>query len=100
LFRIVQEAMRNAVRHANATRITVRARRGEGHLRVEIEDDGKGVSSTELRKPESIGVLGMQERTRALGGQFVLNSEPGTGTKVTVRLPLVSRAKSEVMRSL
>ncbi len=91
LFRIVQEAMRNAVQHADASRVRVRARRAAGWVEIEIEDDGKGVSLDGLRRSGSVGVLGMQERARALGGSFSLQSELGTGTRVIVRLPTDAR---------
>ena len=87
LFRIVQEALNNIVKHAAAHAIIVRARRLDGALiEVEINDDGKGLTRQDLCKTGHWGVLGMHERLRSLGGELVLESAPGCGTTLRVSL--------------
>lgn len=91
LFRIVQEALTNVVRHAEASRVTVRAMRQEDSIMVEIEDDGKGIDMEHLLDRESWGLVGMHERVRYFGGELQINGTPGRGTIVILRLPLEER---------
>jgi PAS domain S-box-containing protein len=87
LFRIVQEAMSNIVKHADARSIILRARRvADAELEVEIIDDGKGLNREDLAKEGHWGVLGMHERVRSLGGELSLEGAPGHGTTLRVRL--------------
>ena len=91
-FRVAQEAVTNVLRHASARRAVVTINRRGGWLEIEVEDDGKGfdVRST-MEEPATgkiLGLLGMQERVRMLDGEFEIESTPGTGTRVRVRLPL------------
>jgi two-component system sensor histidine kinase UhpB len=88
LFRIVQEAMTNIQRHAGATRITLQVRLAGGMLAVSIEDDGCGIAAGERPSCEaSWGILGMQERSRSLGGILLVTPRAGGGTVVTLRIP-------------
>jgi len=91
-FRIVQEAIMNAVKHSGATLVRVRLRRVERNLEVTITDDGKGfnVESTRTRavRSGSVGLLSMRERALLVGGQFEVASEPGGGTEVRAILPI------------
>src|SRR5687768_9709416 len=86
-FRIFQESLTNVMRHANATRVDVRIWEQEGNLHLEIRDNGRGISETDLSNTRSIGVLGMRERAKLLGGEFTVNGAPGEGTTVHVRIP-------------
>jgi two-component system sensor histidine kinase UhpB len=89
LFRIVQEAMTNIQRHAGANRITLGARLADGILTVSIEDDGCGIASGETPSREaSWGILGMQERSRSLGGALLVTPRVGGGTVVTLQMPV------------
>lgn len=85
-FRIVQEALTNALRHAGAQHIQVALQRNDGHLAIEISDDGSGFDPEAAKKRvlagESSGLLGMTERVELLGGHFVIASAPGAGTRV------------------
>ncbi len=91
LFRILQEALTNVVRHAHAgaVQITVRAR-GRS-LTVTIRDNGRGITKSELSSVESIGLLGMSERARLLGGHLTITGVPGRGTTVTVLVPIAPK---------
>lgn len=91
LFRIVQEAVFNAERHSGARKITVRLVRRAGSLFVEVADDGKGFPASRrparLKPGAGMGIAGMKERAALLGGFFTLESRPGKGTVVRVRVP-------------
>jgi two-component system sensor histidine kinase UhpB len=87
VFRIVQEALTNVVRHAAAStvRVRLRTRDGGADLRLEIEDDGRGFDPATIRR--GLGLVGIAERVRAMGGSFSLAAEPGTGTKFDIVIP-------------
>ena len=89
LYRVVQEAMTNVVRHAHATRIDVLAERDGERVLVMVEDDGIGFDPEEVRGQEHLGLLGLRERAETLGGTLTLESAPGTGTTVVVEVPIV-----------
>ncbi len=84
MFRIAQEAVANAVKHAGA-RVVRRPLRSEGQaLRLSIDDDGRGFAQPDTFSVFGghFGILGMRERAERLRGEFVLGSNPGTGTQV------------------
>jgi signal transduction histidine kinase len=88
-FRVVQESITNALRHAAAHRIDVRVDRLDSRVLLSIQDDGCGFDATTLDEAAArghLGVLGMRERIRARGGHFQLTSTPGTGTSIHVEL--------------
>jgi signal transduction histidine kinase len=84
-FRILQEALTNVVRHAGAQRIDVLLRADAAGLELRVEDDGVGLPGTP--RTGGMGLLGMRERARALGGELSVESRPGEGTRITCRLP-------------
>lgn len=86
-FRILQEALTNVIRHANATRVEVRLKEETGHLVLEIEDNGEGFSENNLHDEHSLGLLGMKERAYSFGGTLDITSTIGSGTKVVVSVP-------------
>jgi signal transduction histidine kinase len=88
LYRVVQEAMTNVVRHARATRVDVLAQRDGVRALMMVEDDGVGFDLEEVRGREHLGLLGLQERAEALGGTMTLESAPGAGTTVVVEVPI------------
>lgn len=92
-FRIVQEALTNVARYAEATHVQVTLERQGDRLVLTIEDNGKGFNvekaKTRARTGFSIGLLGMEERARLVGGEITITSSPKTGTRLTARLPLV-----------
>jgi signal transduction histidine kinase len=87
-FRIFQEAMTNAVRHANAGSVAVRLGARRGRLVLILRDNGVGMDAHRLDSHQSLGLLGMQERARAVGGELTIRSRPGRGTLVCFALPL------------
>ena len=86
LFRIAQEALTNVARHANATQVTVSLILDEENLDLEVSDNGRGISDTDLQMSKSLGLLGITERARLLGGAAEIKGAPGKGTTVLVRL--------------
>jgi signal transduction histidine kinase len=91
VFRIFQETLTNVARHAEATaiRVVFRARRDE--LMLLVKDNGRGMTEGQHTAPQSLGLLGTQERARSWGGEVMYESAPGQGTTVTVRVPRVGR---------
>ena len=87
-YRILKEALTNVIAHAEAKHATIVITMEEGHLRLEIRDDGKGMPDEVLRNPRALGLLGMRERAGAWGGEVTFLSAPGAGTRVLVSLPL------------
>ncbi|WP_228892672.1 hybrid sensor histidine kinase/response regulator [Pseudoduganella aquatica] len=87
LFRIVQEALTNVVRHAQATQATIDVACEPGALRLTVSDNGKGIAAEGLLSRESWGILGMHERSRSFGGQLAITGGPD-GTVLMLRLPL------------
>lgn len=90
--RICQEATANAVRHANASQISVQVARQQGELSITVEDDGVGLDASSLDTPRAghFGMLGMKERAEELSGQLHVASEAGKGTVVRAVIPLSS----------
>ncbi|HVZ55669.1 MAG TPA: PAS domain-containing protein [Chitinophagaceae bacterium] len=87
IFRVYQEALTNITRHAAASQVRTVLSFGELFLGFSVTDDGKGFDREILRSKSSFGILGMRERVRSLGGQFEIDSVPGSGTRITVRVP-------------
>jgi signal transduction histidine kinase len=94
LFRIAQEALTNVRKHAQTTRVLVRLDRQEQSVRLMIQDWGRGfepaVALAGARPGERIGLRGMRERAALLGGEWYVQSSPGSGTLVVAEMPLPS----------
>lgn len=89
LIRIVQEALTNVSKHAQATKTRVRLERDDDYASILIEDDGKGFYADSVRgNGLHFGLKTMRERAQAAGGEFQIESHPGRGTRIIVRLPL------------
>jgi signal transduction histidine kinase len=88
LFRIFQEALTNVERHARANHIEVTMSATPDLLTLQIHDDGRGIQDQEIASPLSLGLLGMRERTKRLGGNFDIQGVPDDGTIVTVSIPV------------
>jgi signal transduction histidine kinase len=95
LYRITQEALTNVLRHAKAKRVGVILERRPDHVLLIVEDDGRGFDAqAALKAPGAhgrLGLLGMQERVILANGTIEIESTPGAGTTVFVRIPLESK---------
>jgi signal transduction histidine kinase len=89
IYRMVQEAVNNAVRHAHARTVEVVVRREAERVLFSVQDDGAGFDARVVR---GLGLLGMEERVRRLGGRLRLDSQPGRGTRVSAELPWLELA--------
>lgn len=89
---VVQEALSNVIRHADAARVDVRLHAEDETIRVEISDDGRGIDPAVATDPASLGLLGIRERALLLGGHAIIERRPGGGTAVRVLLPAISSA--------
>jgi two-component system, NarL family, sensor histidine kinase DegS len=87
LFRLVQEAVQNALKHAEASAITISIDIKDKDVIVMVKDDGKGFDFKE-RQTQSFGILGMKERVELLEGKITIDSMPGTGTFILIQVPL------------
>jgi PAS domain S-box-containing protein len=88
LFRIFQEALTNVARHAEALLIEVRLEATSDAFMLQVQDDGRGILAQEIAGLQSLGMLGMRERAKRLGGTFNIQGLPGHGTIVTVSIPV------------
>jgi PAS domain S-box-containing protein len=91
LFRILQEALTNILRHARASRVDVTLRQTESEIELQVRDNGVGIQQGDVSSKRSLGVLGMCERAHVLGGEVRLSSAR-KGTVVTARIPLTRNA--------
>lgn len=95
VYRVAQEALTNVMRHAQASTVRVRlGRRGRRELRLAVEDDGVGLDPA--RAGQGLGLLGAAERAAALGGRLAVSSEPGTGVRIELMLPVRAAADAPV----
>ena len=91
LYRLVQESLTNAFKHAGGKGQAVRLFSQNQHLHLEIKDAGKGFEAhRSLEGTEGLGLLGMRERVESVGGSFEIESAPGAGTRVKIVLPLTT----------
>lgn len=86
LFRIIQEAIQNSLKHGKASNLTINTFSTGDHLTIEITDDGSGFTP-EATSGNGVGLLHLRQRTRLLEGTITWTSAPGTGTTVTVHIP-------------
>jgi signal transduction histidine kinase len=91
VFRIVQEALTNILRHARATQVRVAMKEDDGTFILTVTDNGRGITATEKLSRASLGLLGMQERAHLIGGSVDIVGQKGTGTTLHVRVPLAGR---------
>ncbi|MGD0361984.1 MAG: two-component regulator propeller domain-containing protein [Bryobacteraceae bacterium] len=91
LVMVAREALSNAVRHAAPTSVRLRLSFGARELRMQVEDDGRGFDPSSPANGH-YGIIGMRERIEHLGGKFILRSGPGTGTHLSVAVPLTRTA--------
>ena len=95
LYRMVRESLLNVLRHAGASRVSVRLSRSDDALEAEIEDDGKGFDTAILAANEgNFGLSSFRERAELMGGRTEVRSQPSRGTRVMVSLPLENRVRT------
>ncbi|MDX8044589.1 sensor histidine kinase [Gracilibacillus sp. S3-1-1] len=87
LFRLIQESIQNAIKHAEASKITVELNIENDKVMAVITDNGKGFNQSE-KKEKSFGIIGMHERVDILGGEIKITSEEGAGTEVSIIIPI------------
>jgi signal transduction histidine kinase len=88
LFRMFQEALTNIARHAQATHVEAVLAVEGARLTLEVSDNGLGITDRQRLGTGSLGLVGMRERVRQIGGEFQIQSAPGQGTTITVRVPI------------
>lgn len=86
VYRLVQEALTNAVKHASASHVTLSVQEGDSEIQITIRDDGEGFDQSTLTSGR--GLTGMRERIELLGGEIEVSSKPGEGTEISARVPL------------
>lgn len=91
IFRVVQESLTNIARHAHAKHVWVDLSFDASRVKVTIKDDGVGFARSDAEEPHGFGLLGMQERLLAIGGQFQIDSQPGCGCTISVVVPQPGR---------
>ena len=97
VYRVVQEALHNCEKHSGATRVRVAVLQDPEFLRIEIHDNGRGFLVNEKGMPSKttgLGLLGMRERTAIVGGSLEIDSVPGRGTRLSLRIPVSQAAVS------
>ena len=88
VFRILQEILTNVLRHAGAANLYVKLGRSENYFEMEVKDDGRGITDSQIRNSRSLGLLGMRERALLVGGEVSITGTEGGGTTVLIRVPL------------
>ncbi|MGH6635741.1 MAG: response regulator [Gammaproteobacteria bacterium] len=94
IFRVYQEAMTNVARHARASQVEIKLFWEEGSLLLEVSDNGR-VAGVEAADSVSMGIIGMQERARILGGSLDIHSDPGVGTTVRLDVPITRSVSAQ-----
>jgi len=95
IFRIFQEILTNIMRHAQAKEVVVKMEAGNGDLILQVRDDGRGITESEVNDPKAFGLLGIRERLFPFGGRVTFDGRPGLGTLVTVRLPISPKGENQ-----
>ncbi|MBC7229967.1 MAG: GAF domain-containing sensor histidine kinase [Actinobacteria bacterium] len=94
IFRILQEQLTNVRKHSRASTVRIRTEASGGDLILTVEDDGVGFDPEMLEEEqesgEHLGLMAMRERAELLGGQLIINSLPGMGTRITVKIPMIT----------
>jgi signal transduction histidine kinase len=100
LYRVAQEALNNALKHAEANNMTVRVKLEGAQVRMEVEDDGRGFDTSHDMPAGGMGLENMQRRVREFGGTLDIVSAPGAGTRVIVQVPVSRRGLQAAARDV
>jgi signal transduction histidine kinase len=95
LFRVLQEAVSNSIKHSGEKRVEVQLREDSGVIHLIVRDSGKGFDVETAMRGKGLGLTSMRERVRLINGTLAVESRPMTGTTIHVRVPLRSRNSSE-----
>lgn len=95
VFRVAQEALTNILRHAQATRLDIRLHQRDGILKLEIVDNGRGITEEEVSSATSLGLIGIRERAHHLGGKAEIGRAAAKGTFVRLEIPLSTEAEHD-----
>ena len=87
VFRILQEILTNVLRHAGAANLYVKLARSNNYFELEVKDDGRGITESQMLNSRSLGLLGMKERALLVGGEVSITGKEDGGTTVLVRVP-------------
>jgi len=93
VFRILQEAMTNILRHAEATKVSVVLEEDEGEIVLEIKDNGRGITESEKLGAHTLGLLGMRERANSISGSLDISATAGAGTILVLHVPVDGKAQ-------
>lgn len=96
IFRILQEALTNVARHSHAQKVAIEFQQGDDELALEVRDNGVGIQVSQSAGSNSLGLVGIRERAIACGGYLSIDSAPGGGTSIAVRIPLGETAQKVV----
>ena len=91
IYRIFQEILQNIIKHASAKKVEIYLKENNDHLSLEVKDDGTGFEPEKIKQKENLnnfGIRGMRERINSLGGTLKINSSPGMGTQVNIKIKL------------
>lgn len=98
-YRVMQEALNNAIKHSQADTVTIRLKKDDAHFELEVKDNGCGFDSNEVfsrrDRFSGFGFKNMQERAEICGGAFDIRTQPGDGTCVRVTLPIEAALKGQ-----
>ncbi len=86
-FRVLQEALTNVIRHANASSVTIKLHQSKQRITMTIHDNGIGIPEEKIESYKSLGLISIRERVRQFDGKFVVSAKEGNGTKLTVFIP-------------
>lgn len=102
VYRVVQEALHNCEKHSRATRVEVSVRQESAALIAEVKDNGRGFIYSEQEPPgmAGLGLLGMRERASIAGGSLMIDSSPGRGTRIALRIPLDANVAQETRKEV
>jgi signal transduction histidine kinase/ligand-binding sensor domain-containing protein len=93
VYRVVQESINNILKHSKATRAEIQIKRKSSQIEILIKDNGKGFEKN--NSADGFGLIGISERVRMLGGEFSIQSAPGQGTSINIKLPINDSAQKE-----